>query len=1067
MGDIMRPVPFQELLERVFKEYRNHGTIFGIQKENFYKVDKKHSVKVFGQTCATPLGPAAGPHTQLAQNIISSYLVGGRFMELKTVQIMDYLGTKKMIAKPCIDARDEGHNVEWSTEYTLEKAYDEYIKAWFAIHTIQAAFSGKVEEPDFIFNMSVGYNLEGIKQPKMQTYINSMIDASQHPLFAEYKALLKDFIESNPLEGTDLEGNANALKGLEERISSHIAPQATISTMHGCPPAEIEAICTYMLSEKHLNTFVKLNPTLLGYDEVRSILDCIGFNHVGLKRETFEHDLQYKDAVAMLHRLVELAKKEGLGFGVKLTNTLGNINDGKVLPGDERYMSGRALLPISTTVAARLSAEFGGKLPVSYSGGATLFSVKDIFDTGIRPITLATDMLKPAGYARMCRMAELLDKESKTWDKTDIDVAAVEALSKNARTASYSQRAFRGDKVAKVNDELPIFNCYVSPCIEACPIHQPIPDYVALVGEGRYAEALSIIYSGNALPNITCNICDHQCQFHCARMDYEGAVQIREMKKIAVEKGSKEYINDFFEAPEKTNVKAAVVGAGPSGLAAAYFLATAGFDTTVYEKASNAGGVVANIIPSFRIDPKAIQADIDHVAAHGVKFVYNVKIDDVKVDSLKKAGYDYVFYAIGSEKDNAIKVDGDAQKVTGALTFLEAFKSNKAKLGKHVVVTGGGNTAMDSARAAKRCPGVEDVTVVYRRSQNEMPSDPDEYKLALEDGIKFFFLANPKSIENGKLICSKMELGEADASGRRRPVETSEVFELPCDDLITAIGEHTDECALKTLGLGVTEKGWPEVDKETNETNIENVFAVGDMTTGPSTVVRCIASARKAVEAAIDKEYAKLPQESEHHCDGDCDCGCHDHECEDGCNCEDDCDCEAAEEDEFFNYIRYKKTHLCTGDCKSCKSVEEFAEREAKRCLDCEYLCNKCVDVCPNRANVAIDMRDSDNTEDPFQIIHIDAYCNECGNCANFCNHQGRPYKDKFTLFSRRDDFEDSANSGFFVDGDVIYVRMFGDVKECRFDSCGKIYGEIPDLVKDIIETVFLRYSYLLGRVDE
>ncbi|MBQ4500258.1 MAG: NAD(P)-binding protein, partial [Spirochaetales bacterium] len=527
----------------------------------------------------------------------------GRFMELKTVQIMDHLE----IAKPCIDARDEGHNVEWSTEYTLEKAYDEYLKAWFAVHLIQAAFTGKAESPDFIFNMSVGYNLEGIKQPKMQTYIDNMIDATKSPLFSEYKARLKNIIEEGDLlEGSDLEGHEKALKGLEERISANICPSVTISTMHGCPPKEIEAICSYMLTEKHLNTFVKLNPTLLGYDKVREILDSTGFTHVGLRRESFEHDLQYVDALAMLHRLVDLARKEGLGFGVKLTNTLGNINDGSVLPGDEKYMSGRALLPISTTVAACLSQEFGGKLPISYSGGCTIFSVKDIFDTGIRPITMATDMLKPGGYARMARMAEKLEKESKTWAKTDIDVEAVKELSNNARKAYYSQRDFRGERQAKVNDDLPIFDCYVSPCMQACPIHQNIPDYVSLVGEGRYAEALGIIYEENALPNILCNICDHQCQFHCARMDYEGAVHIRDMKKIAVEKGTNDYLSQWQKPQAPADVKAAVIGAGPAGLAASFFLARSGFDTTVFEKAANAGGVVANIIPKFRIDPKAV-----------------------------------------------------------------------------------------------------------------------------------------------------------------------------------------------------------------------------------------------------------------------------------------------------------------------------------------------------------------------------------------------------------------------------------------------------------------------------
>ncbi len=1059
MGDRMRPVPFEELIERIFGEYRNHGSIFGIHKEDFFRPSGKHSIEVFGQKCATPLGPAAGPHTQLAQNIVSAYMVGGRFMELKTVQIMDHLE----IAKPCIDARDEGHNVEWSTEYTLEKAYDEYLKAWFAIHLIQAAFSGKAEEPDFIFNMSVGYNLDGIKQPKMQTYIDNMINAAKSPLFEQYRSSLKNLIEEGDLlEGTDLEGHEKALKGLADRISANICPSVTISTMHGCPPKEIEAICSYMLTEKHLNTFVKLNPTLLGYDEVRKILDTIGFTHVGLRRESFEHDLQYDDAIAMLHRLVALAKEKKLGFGVKLTNTLGNINDGSVLPGDEKYMSGRALLPISTTVASRLSAEFDGKLPISYSGGCTIFSVRDIFDTGIRPITMATDMLKPGGYARMARMAEKLEKESRTWARKDIDPKAVTELSLSARNASYTQREFRGDKQAKVADGLPLFDCYVSPCMQACPIHQNIPDYIGLVGEGRYAEALGLIYDGNALPNITCNICDHQCQFHCARMDYEGAVNIRQMKKIAVEKGTSDYLAGWQAPGAPADVKAAVIGAGPAGLSAAYFLARSGFDTTIFEKAANAGGVVANIIPSFRIDPKAVQADIDHVASHGVKFHFNAKMDEVSVKALRDAGYDYIYYAIGSEKDNLIKVQGDQKKVVGALAFLEAFRDGNASsiLGEHVVVSGGGNTAMDSARAAKRTPGVKSVKVVYRRSQAEMPADPEEYRMALDDGIEFFFLANPKSIGDGKIICSKMALGEPDASGRRRPVETEETIELECSCLVTAIGEHADSEVLSYLGLPVTEKGWPVVDSETNETPIEGVYAIGDVQSGPSTVVRCIASARKAVEATIDKVFdeikdAEIVQEPE--------------TLEEDMTEEPEDEAYIEAEEKFFKDVQFRKTHLCTDckSCSSCKNAEEFAEQEAKRCMDCTYYCNKCVDVCPNRANVAIDMRFSEHTDDPFQILHLDAFCNECGNCASFCNHQGRPYKDKFTLFSRPEDFQDSTNSGFYVEADRILVRIDGRTEECRMDGEGRIKGNVPELVKDLIEQVFISYDYLLTRVEE
>ena len=350
------------------------------------------------------MGPAAGPHTQLRQNIVASYLVGARFIELKTVQIMDHLE----IAKPCIDARDEGYNVEWSTEYTLEKAYDEYLKAWIALHIIESAAENKViEKPSFIFNMSCGYNLEGIKQEKMQIFIDSMIDSGKKPLFDEYINEAKAMVSDGLFDGSDWEGREEKVLKTIDNISKNICHSVTVSTMHGCPPKEIEAICSYLLTEKKLDTFVKLNPTLLGYDTVRKVLDDLGYGYVVLKRESFEHDLQLADAKAMLHRLVDLAKKEGRKFGVKLTNTLGNVNPQDVLPGDERYGSGRILLPLSSRVALILSEEFDGTLPISYSGGVSALSVKDLFEIGIHPITLATDMLHPGGYTKMKQLCEI------------------------------------------------------------------------------------------------------------------------------------------------------------------------------------------------------------------------------------------------------------------------------------------------------------------------------------------------------------------------------------------------------------------------------------------------------------------------------------------------------------------------------------------------------------------------------------------------------------------------------------------------------------------------------------
>ena len=1045
MADLMRPIPFGELLTRIMGEFRNHDSIFSIDKAQFYKDDRKNTVNVFSQSCTTPMGPAAGPHTQLSQNIVASYLVGARFIELKTVQIMDHLE----IAKPCIDARDEGYNVEWSTEYTLEKAYDEYLKAWIVLHMIESAMEGKVvEKPSFIFNMSCGYNLEGIKQEKMQIFIDSMIDAGKKPLFDEYINEAKALLDEGILEGSDWEGREECVRKTLDKISRNICPSVTVSTMHGCPPKEIEAICSYLLTEKKLDTFVKLNPTLLGYDTVRKVLDDLGFNYVVLKRESFEHDLQLSDAKAMLHRLVELAGKEGRKFGVKLTNTLGNVNPQDVLPGDERYGSGRILLPLSTRVALILSEEFNGTLPISYSGGVSALSVKELFEIGIHPITLATDMLHPGGYAKMKQLCEICKEAPEAWKKETIDVSRLRKFVEEVSSPKgIAGKEFRGTNSSKVGTPLSLFDCYVAPCVEACPIHQPIPEYVALAGEGRLAEALSLIYTSNALPNITGWICDHQCQNHCTRMDYEGPVQIREVKRIAAEKGFDEFKASMWEKPdEPADVKAAVIGAGPAGLAAAYFLALAGFDTSVFEKEKNAGGVVANIIPEFRIPLEAVEKDVQFIKDNGVKFNFGT---EKTIKELRDEGFEYIFVGVGATASNDPHVSGNGPRESAISFLLRSKNGEKIDLGKNVVVVGGGNTAMDAARMAIRTQGVESVTVVYRRSQSEMPADREEYEMALSDGVKFLFLANPSDVTDGIMNVKKMVLGEKDASGRRKPVESGETFSLDCSYMISAIGEKADQNVLDAIGVG--EEG--------------KVYIIGDTKTGPSTVVRCIASAQSAVDDAIDKVYEDIlsqdDDEKECDCEGECTCSSQEEEVIEE---DEDIDEIRSEEDDFFASIREKKSSVLLSASKTSK---DFLKTEAKRCLECSYYCNKCTEVCPNRANVMLDMRDTGLFDDPFQILHLDAYCNECGNCAAFCPHDGGPYLKKFTLFSRPDDFENSTNSGFYCENDQVKIRLDGKIIDGEIDKDGKLVADVPEEVKAMVETVFVSYSYLLGPVEE
>ncbi len=1042
MSDLMRPVPFRELILRIFGEYKQSGTIFGIHHTQFFRKSTDRYLKVFGEKCETPLGPAAGPHTQLAQNIITSYLTGGRFFELKTVQILDTLE----VEKPCIDAEDECFNTEWSTEFTLVKAYEEYAKAWVILHIIEKLFDlGSGDGRSFIFNMSVGYDLAGIKNPRVDKYINDMIDSSSNEAFNRFIKEAEEMLaDGKVFEGTGLEEKAGSVRDVPSGISSSMCNQITLSTMHGCPPKEIEDICNYMLTDKKLHTFVKLNPTLLGFERVRSILDNLGFGYVELSEDAFSHDLQYSDAKGMLHRLFDTAAEEGLQFGVKLTNTLGSINNKGVLPGDEMYMSGRALYPLSINLAAVISEEFDGKIPVSYSGGASQVNVEDIFATGIRPITLATDLLQPGGYLRLKEMAEILEK-SPYWDMDGIDVGRLKKLAEDALKTDYTKKEWRGYDKASVNDDLPIFDCYVAPCVVACPIHQDIPEYIRLAGEGRYKEAVELIYERNALPSITGHICSHQCQYNCTRLDYEGSVQIREIKKIAIKNGFEEYREKWTKPANDKNKRIAVIGAGPAGLSSAYFLAREGYKVVVFDKHESAGGVVDHVIPRFRISEEAVLHDIKFIEAHGVEFVFGA---DPKIDikKLKSEGFDYVILAVGAEGIRPFPIEGDNKNILPSFKFLQDYHKDPSKisLGKNVVVVGAGDTAMDAARAAKRIKGVESVTVVYRRAEEQMPASPEEYEEALEDNIPFMWLRNPERFDSdGTLTLRVMELGEKDSSGRRRPVPTDRTETLKVDTLIPSIGETVDAELLKAAGFTPDEKGRFKTDDDLMLSK-EGVFLIGDGRTGPSTIVQCIAEGRKASDAICRKENPDWTRRVSYAFLQD-----------------------LKKEQE----IRDKKGKITFPmDRKIDYDAASFAKTEAARCLECNFICNKCVDVCPNRANVNLAV---DGFKDEYQIIHIDAYCNECGNCATFCPYNGKPYKDKFTVFSRRDDFENSTNSGILVEGSKADLRLAGRVYNLNIDESGNLSGnnepshsDYPD-VKRVVSALYTKYSYLFGPVAE
>ena len=1051
MSDRMRPISFEALLQWIIGEYRSQKTIFGIPELQFFKKENQKNIRIFEEECGMPLGPAAGPHTQLAQNIITAYLVGGRFFELKTVQKLDSLEFEK----PCIDARDEGYNTEWSTELSLKQAYDEYIKAWIIIHFLETVLNEKLpNKKSFIFNMSVGYDLKGIKTPGMDSFINHLIDASTHPSFKHYLDVLERFISSRTF--AEIFSNQKKIKDIKNIINlilPNITRSVTLSTMHGCPPEEQESICRYLIVEKKLNTYVKLNPTLLGYKFVRKILDELGFNYIMIKENTFTQDLQWDDAISMIKQLSGLATEHGRHFGVKLSNTLGTVNNLGILPGDEMYLSGRILFPLTIHLASRLSREFKGTLPISYSGGASQLNITRLFETGIKPITVATDLLKPGGYLRMAEMARKL--ETKLQEKKQqniIDLKKLDCLAKDSLKEDIYRKEWRGTKKVSVDRELPLTDCYIAPCVVSCPILQDVPEYIRLTAREQYDKALELIYTKNPLPNITGYICDHQCMFNCTRLDYEGAVNIREVKRIAAEHG-KRGIRSDDSVTRQLDAKAAIIGAGPAGLSAAYFLAKAGFKVTVFEKQDSPGGVISHVLPNFRIPVSAIERDIAFIKNLGVNFKFGVS-EDFSIYDLNIKGYKYIFIGIGAEVSRKLEIEGDHHRIHDSLDFLKSFNKepNKIRLGKSVAVIGGGNTAVDSACSALRVEGVEKVYIIYRRTENEMPADREEFDRAIREGVIFKSLLLPESYSrDGVLRCRKMDLGEPDSSGRRRPIPTKKTEEIIADSLISAIGELVDFKSLTASGLKLNAENGVYVNPETLETNVKNVFIGGDALSGPSTVVHAIADARKATDEIIRKEIPKW-----------------------------------TDRDLEFNIGFDKQQQKSEIYSKKGRIIPEIisrddqiiAKNEGDRCLECSFICNKCVDVCPNRANIAISVDKNDDFSDNWQILHLDAYCNECGNCATFCPYAGKPYKDKLTLFSSDEDFNNSTNSGFIVtgslDNQIITLRLSDNLWTLKLDKYGKLIPLDFKYPKDynvkefkkisiIISTVLKKYNYLIN----
>ncbi len=1011
------------------------GEIFGIAKQLFFmpKVTDAFRMRRYGVEMETPLGVAAGPHTQLAQNILAAWLTGGRYIELKTIQVLDEL----TVSKPCIDMTDEGYNCEWSQELKLEQSYNEYLKAWVLMHIMRHRLDLPGPGPGFIFNMSAGYNLEGIKSPTVQKFLDRMGNSE-----ADVKALQKQLAEIYPA-AADL------------NIPGIISSNLTISCMHGCPPDEVEKIALYFIEERKFNTTIKLNPTLLGPDRLREILNKkLGYS-VTVPDEAFGHDLRYEDGVKIIKSCVAAAKKVGVDFSIKLTNTLETSNEKQNLPKHEKmvYMSGRSLHAISINLAARLQKEFAGSLDISFSAGVDAFNVFDTLCCGLKPITVCSDLLKPGGYGRLSQYTAMLTAEMRKLGaknieeaiklkagKEDLHAAIVSNLEKYAAEVADENSRY-GKKchcypTVKTKRPLPRFDCAGAPCKTACPASQDIPRYLDFVHRGQPDKALATIMATIPFPNVQGKVCDHQCYSKCTRLNYDRPLLIREIKRYASEKSQ-----DLVQMPKPAqNSRVAVIGAGPSGLSAAHYLALAGCEVNVYEAKGFPGGMAADAIPAFRLDDSALQKDIGKILELGVRLHTSAKIDADKFAALRRNN-DFIYLAIGAQKSLPLGIPGeDAEGVLDQLTFLSNVRQGKPNgLGKKTLVIGAGNSAMDAARTARRLGS--EVTIVYRRTCAEMPCDPEELTGALEEGVKLVELSAPSRVvvENGKVagldVCP-MKLECSCDGGRPRPVACGDPdFRLEADSIVVAIGQKIDLDFLPA-------------SEDLRALFFKNIFVGGDAARGASTLIRAIADGRHVAEAILfkagkafahaaplddrkpDYDFLRVLQARRNYGPG----------------------LNEVEADKRINFDLFVKT-----------MSDQNAKAETGRCLQCDIFCNVCATVCPNRANIALKnapfsyviqeaVLENDalviktlseaTARQAYQIVNLADACNECGNCATFCPTSGAPYKDKVRMHLSKTSFEEDSRGYFLAAKDKLEGVRGKSRSNLTFDGVSYTYED-------------------------
>jgi len=676
---------------------------------------------------------------------------------------------------------------------------------------------------------------------------------------------------------------------------------------------------------------------------------------------------------------------------------------------------------------------------------------------------VCTDLLKPGGYTRLPQyldelrsamqrvnangLPEFILKKS-GGENQSIQGAALKNLQDYAETVVENRlykKDFYPNKSIKTARPLDLFDCISAPCVEKCPAHQDVPDYMFFTAKGNPDRAIEIILQTNPFPSVTGMACDHLCQTKCTRQNYDEPLQIREIKRFAAEWGQ---AHAAPKANPPNGLKAAIIGAGPSGMSCAYFLSLAGCDVEIFETKSRPGGMAADAIPSFRLPEEALKIDVNRIVELGIVIHYNSPMNQPLFGRLQQEK-DFIYVSVGAQAGKKLGIPGENSKgVLDALEFLPRIRRGEpVSLGQKIAVIGGGNTAMDAARTARRLAGkAGQVFILYRRTRNEMPADEDEIQEALREGVKLEELVAPVEIRQKggtlQLFCRKMTLGEKDASGRRRPVpvEGSE-FVLELDTVIRAVGQEVILDFLSREDL--------EANPKTHETKIPGLYIGGDALRGPSSLILAIADGKEAARHMLESAGKPWPLDGE-------------------------------KPQKYQTLAEFQKKAARRQWAIHPKELEsknrfnfkvvtksyskENAQKEADRCLYCDEICNVCVGVCPNRANLSYTVRPLTihlqkivfkngetviqpdgifQVQQSYQVLNVADWCNECGNCTTFCPTSGSPYKDKPKLCLSEDSFREEPLAyrlGEKNGNPIIWFKNGNQLKSLEWQGQGYVF---------------------------